>query len=253
MSDRGGREYQGNSSNRGGSVRDLYQWDGSGGGGQGQGQGRDLYQWDGSGGGGQGQGQGQGRDLYQWDGGDTRQPARPQRNDGGANQRMRDEAYQPPARQHRPCRADYTPQCGTRPQEVRTHGRNGDNVMIVYGNVYINMGGNDNGGGCRRRNDGRDEYYGRGYDYSQYYRQQYEQYQQYQYQQYQRYQYQQYQQYYNSQYRQPQCEPCQPYYEYGYRQYQPQQNYYSGQGGASFQFEGSVGFQGQARFRARGR
>jgi len=210
----------------------------------GQAYGQDYYRWSGGDDGQANGGQAAGGDMYRYDGGDYGQPSRPQRNDGGANARFRDEAYHPPARHHQARRTDYyppqgggyPPRGGCYPQEVRTPGRNGgDNVMIVYGNVYITDGANDNGCGCRRRDDGRDEYYGRGYDYSQYYR----------------WQNQQYQQYYNYAYRQPQCEPCQPYYEYGFRQYQPQPNYYNRGGGACFNYEGGGGWQGQARFRVR--
>jgi hypothetical protein len=111
----------------------------------------------------------QNRDLYQWDGSDAGQPAQPQ-GDGGATSRFRDEAYQPQSRY------SYQPQPPAYPREYHMPARGGgDNVnMVVYGDVYINQGGSDNCYRCRRRADGRDEYYGRGYYYQQYCQPRYE-------------------------------------------------------------------------------
>ncbi len=145
------------------------------------------------------------RDLYQWDGSDAGQPARPQ-GDGGAQQRFRDEAYNPPAQNYQPQQHGY-------PREYRQPGRGGgDNVMVVYGDVYVNQGGNDNCYRCRRRSDGRDEYYGRGYDYSQY--------------------------------SQPGRTQVQTYQDYGYRQAQPQPNYYERSGGYYYR-DGGANYQRQ--------
>lgn len=149
------------------------------------------------------------KDLYRWDGSDAGQPGPPQ-GEGGTPQRFRDEAYTP--QNYQPAQPGY-PQRGY-PQEIRQHGRGGDNTMVVYGDVYINQS-NENCYRCRRRADGRDEYYGRGYDYSAY------------------------------------CQPnrtqyyqTQPYYEYQYRQAQPQPNYYDRTGGYYY-YEGGGGYQRQ--------
>ncbi len=84
-----------------------------------------------------------GRDLYQWDGSDGRMP--PVVPGQPADARFRDEVYIQP-----------------QPRAFRS----GDNTMYVYGNVYIDQGGSR--GGCRQRCDGRQEYYGSNYSYSQY-------------------------------------------------------------------------------------
>jgi hypothetical protein len=92
-----------------------------------------------------------GRDLYQWDGSQygaqtggcgTDRPVVPAPTDGGC--RFRDEVYVQP-----------------QPREFRS----GDNVMIVYGNVYIDQ---SRRGGCTTRYDGRQEYSGYNYNYGAY-------------------------------------------------------------------------------------
>jgi len=143
------------------------------------------------------------RDLYRFSGDDAGRIAR-QQGDGGAQQRFRDEAYNPPAQYYQPQQPGY-------PREYHTPGRHGDHTTIVYGDVYINQSGNDYR--CRRRDDGRDEYYGRGYYYNAYCRPQYNQ--------------------------------CQPYYEYGYRQSAPQPTYYERPNGY-YSYEGGGGYQYQA-------
>jgi len=113
----------------------------------------------------------QDRDLYKWSDVPTPQGGQ----DGGqATQRFRDEVYDP-HRSHGTPRdwQGAPPPPGYPPQQYRDGGyamqqRQGDNVnnIIVYGDLYINQGG-DNVRQCQRP-DGRTEYYGRGCDYSRY-------------------------------------------------------------------------------------
>ncbi len=109
----------------------------------------------------------QNRDLYRWsEGQDARYDTR--QGDSQVTTRFRDEVYD---------------QRMAQPRQFSYQGRDGNvNNIIVYGDVYINQGGDN----IRTRYDGRQEYYGQQYDYSRY------------------------------------CSPCQqrqavPYYEYGYR------------------------------------
>lgn len=112
----------------------------------------------------------QNRDLYKYSGDDAGAGVPPPPGERGATGRFRDEAY----RSHQ-----------GRTREHQMPGRNGDKNMVVYGDVYINQA--DNCYCCRTRADGRDEYYGRGYDYTPYQNYQYVPYNQYRYRQQQQY------------------------------------------------------------------